>query len=88
MKAKEEKIKAKEEEKLQKLAAKMQCKNVIVSSSQEQSGCTQVLKTGKNKGLPCGAKICNNGLCSRHFKMQTLVVPVPIPVVEIQEQNT
>jgi len=88
MKAKEEEKKAKEEEKIKKLAEKMQCKNVIVSSSQEQSGCNQVLKTGKNKGLSCGAKICNEGLCSRHFKMQTLVVPDPIPVVEIQEQNT
>lgn len=83
MKAKEKEKKAKEEEKLKKLAAKMQPKNVIVSSSQEQSGCSQVLKTGKNKGLPCGAKICNDGLCSRHFKMQTHIVPI-----ESQEQNT
>lgn len=83
MKAKEEEKKAKKEEKQKKLAAKMQPKNVIVSSSQGEGGCSQVLKTGKNKGLPCGANICNDGLCFRHFKMQTHGVPT-----EIQEQNT
>lgn len=78
-KAKEEKQKAKDEEKLKKAAEKIQKKtqqiqneNVIISassSSAQQSGCIQILKTGKNKGTQCGCKINQDGLCGRHYKL-------------------
>jgi hypothetical protein len=84
-KAKEEKQKAKDEEKLKKAAEKIQKKdqktqneNVIISlgsSSSPQSGCVQILKTGKNKGTQCGCKISQDGLCGRHYKLLHPVSP-------------
>jgi hypothetical protein len=85
-KAKEEKQKAKDEEKLKKAAEKIQKKsqksqneNVIISlvpsSSQQSGGCSQLLKTGKNKGSQCGCKISQDGLCGRHYKLLHPVSP-------------
>ena len=46
--------------------------NVILSasSSSAQSGCNQILKTGKNKGATCCVKIFQDGFCMRHYKLQ------------------
>jgi hypothetical protein len=81
-KLKEEKANAKLEEKLKKQAeklkakaAKLQNENVIISSQPQpiqidETKCLQILKTGKNKGMQCGCKIVNQGLCGRHYKPQ------------------
>ena len=45
--------------------------------------CPQLLKTGANKGAPCGKHAYTNtgGLCTRHYNLTLkLVVPVPAPV--------
>ena len=75
IKDKEEQLKAKEEKKLQKEEKKLQKvekqakkqENVILSSLQE--GCSQLLKTGKNKGLACGLKCHNGQMCLRHYNL-------------------
>lgn len=33
----------------------------------EKEKCTEILKTGKNKGSECGKPVKENGLCGRHF---------------------
>jgi len=75
----EEKLKA-QAEKLKKKAEKINAKsnnmkneNVIISSSQQpteidQTKCTQILKSGQNKGKQCGCKIVSNSFCGRHNK--------------------
>lgn len=79
---KAEKEKIKEEIKLAKQKEKEQAKaskknkivenivlgSAIIENQIEQSGCIQILKTGPNKGNPCGCKIYNNNLCKRHIK--------------------
>lgn len=55
--------------KLEKLAKNPKSENVILSSS-TTNGCSQILKSGINKGSPCGNKICQDGLCGRHYKSQ------------------
>jgi len=65
--AKEEKAKAKEEkEKAKELKKKN--KNVIVGV--ETVGCIEILKSGLNKGKPCGCNIIIDNLCNRHFKLK------------------
>jgi hypothetical protein len=65
--AKEEKAKAKEEkEKAKELKKKN--KNVIVGV--ETVGCIEILKSGLNKGKPCGCNIIIDNLCNRHFKIK------------------
>jgi hypothetical protein len=63
----------------------MKNENVIISSSQQQPNlepididetkCTQILKSGQNKGKQCGCKIVSQSLCGRHNKTK-----------EVQEQ--
>lgn len=36
--------------------------NVVI-----QPGCIQILKTGLNKGKPCGCKIISENMCKRHY---------------------
>jgi hypothetical protein len=45
--------------------------------------CTQLLKTGVNKGSPCGKHIFTNtaGLCTRHYNLSLKVVN-PVPTTE------
>ena len=51
--------------------------NVVVGLSQistlsettNNKGCTQVLKTGPNKGTQCGCKVYSGEYCKRHFKL-------------------
>jgi hypothetical protein len=68
-KIKEEKQKAKEATKISK---KKPVENVVLGPSDvvlEKEGCVQILKTGPNKGKPCGCKISAENLCGRHFKI-------------------
>jgi hypothetical protein len=37
---------------------------------QINNGCVEILKTGANKGKPCGCKILMESLCGRHFKIK------------------
>jgi hypothetical protein len=40
--------------------------NIVLGPS-IQSGCVQILKTGLNKGKPCGCKIFTDNMCKRHL---------------------
>jgi len=79
LKAKEDKLKAKED----KFKAFKQIKNenivlgpVIIdeantdteNTSDIVSGCIEILKSGPNKGKPCGGKIVTGSTCKRHSK--------------------
>ena len=33
-------------------------------------GCVEVLKSGANKGIPCGCKIVKDNLCKRHYNLK------------------
>ena len=51
--------------------------NIVVSSSSVNSqinavneGCIQIIKTGLNKGNPCGLVILNDCLCKRHYNLK------------------
>jgi hypothetical protein len=80
---KAEKEKAKEDAKIIKQKAKQETKllnkkyiseNIvlgpsIIENQSQQIGCVQILKTGPNKGTPCGCKIISENLCKRHFLM-------------------
>jgi len=61
-KAKEEKQQAKEAAKLLKKQSMSQ--NVVLS---QISSCVQILKTGPNKGKPCGCKVFSDNKCKRHI---------------------
>lgn len=77
---KEEKQKTKDELKKAKEEAKQLMKtqlsinsgeNVVIStlsSLNSQGCCTQILKTGKNKGTPCNCKVFKDTFCKRHYK--------------------
>jgi len=43
--------------------------NVIVFSSNSSVVCSQILKTGQNKGNPCGCKVFKDNLCTRHYNL-------------------
>ena len=74
-----QKLKAKEkEEKEEKNKAKLLKKkststtiteNVVLGplNLESQTGCIQILKSGINKGNPCGCKIISENMCKRHF---------------------
>ena len=73
---KAEKLKVKEEEKAAKHAAKIfKTENVVLGPSTIQNktdlntGCVQILKTGPNKGSPCGCKIVFENMCKRHYSL-------------------
>lgn len=75
--AKASKQKAKEEAKIllkqakQDLKKKVKPENIVLGPSiivSEQTGCVQILKTGPNKGMPCGCKIFADNVCKRHMK--------------------
>jgi hypothetical protein len=72
-KAKEEKLKIKEETKAVKAVKKKTVENVVIGPSnvllEPVEGCIAVLKSGPNKGKPCGCKITDENLCGRHFKL-------------------
>ena len=64
-KEKEEKQKAKEIAKA--LKKNIITENVVLGPSIVQTGCVQILKTGINKGNPCGCKIISENMCKRHY---------------------
>lgn len=64
--AKLEKAKEKAAAKMKATLMKISDKNVVIGKSDVNVGCTQILKTGKNKGSPCGCKIFSDNLCKRH----------------------
>jgi DNA-directed RNA polymerase subunit RPC12/RpoP len=79
----EEKIKAKEEKKqnkgkkaTDKSEAKSEAKSEenIVIGSNNFTGCTEIIKSGANKGKPCGCKIFMDSICSRHFKIKNNII--------------
>jgi len=43
--------------------------NIVLGPSniKIQYGCVQILKTGLNKGKPCGCKVFSNNVCKRHM---------------------
>jgi uncharacterized Zn finger protein (UPF0148 family) len=43
--------------------------NVIVSSTNSLFECSQILKTGVNKGNKCGCKVFKDNLCTRHYNL-------------------
>ena len=67
----EEKMKLKEDKcsKKIKLSKYSLNENVIISSTNSLSMCSQVLKTGQNKGNPCGCKVFKDNLCTRHYNL-------------------
>ena len=48
--------------------------NVVISINPQtetnNEGCTQIIKTGLNKGNPCGLIILNDCLCKRHYNLK------------------
>jgi hypothetical protein len=81
------KIKAKEEKQKEKHSKKqntMDQENIVlgpvVIETEENTlvkqGCTQILKTGPNKGKPCGCKIISENLCKRHFGKSELEIHI------------
>jgi hypothetical protein len=46
--------------------------NIIVSSSIQtiNEGCSQIIKTGPNKGKHCGSIVFNDCLCKRHYNLK------------------
>jgi|LakMenEpi03Aug12_release.lakeMendotaPanAssembly.Ray.scaffolds.fasta_scaffold07967_20 hypothetical protein len=80
-KAKEEaKLKEKEDKKKAKEEAKKSHQNtsqenivlghIDMSGNNVTIGCIEILKSGQNKGNPCGCKIILDDLCNRHFKIK------------------
>jgi len=43
--------------------------NIVLGPSnvENKTGCVQILKTGINKGKPCGCKIVSENMCKRHY---------------------
>jgi hypothetical protein len=79
LKEKEEKKKLKEEVKKSKQNTSQE--NVVLglidlSGNNVTVGCTEILKSGQNKGKQCGCKIVSQDvtLCSRHFKIKYKIV--------------
>jgi hypothetical protein len=64
-------LQKKQEEKQKKLQAKNAEKQKKMEEKQSLGTCVCILKTGVNKGKPCGSQVIpnSNGLCSRHYKL-------------------
>lgn len=89
----EEKNKLKEELKEKKLQEKQakhvkhvkptnSDENVIlvnnISIDADVETCNEILKTGKNSGLPCGGKVCDGTLCKRHYNLKNKIKDIKI----------
>ena len=46
--------------------------NININSNENNPNieCIQILKTGKNTGLPCAKKVYKDCLCKRHFSLE------------------
>jgi hypothetical protein len=42
---------------------------IIIENQTNNLGCIQILKTGQNKGNPCGCKIVTENMCKRHYSL-------------------
>jgi hypothetical protein len=79
-KAKEEAKKAKEEAKKSlKTKPTIETENVVIGEtniidSGVNTGCIEILKSGQNKGKPCGCKTILDDLCGRHFKIKNGII--------------
>uniref|UniRef100_A0A6C0BUB4 Uncharacterized protein n=1 Tax=viral metagenome TaxID=1070528 RepID=A0A6C0BUB4_9ZZZZ len=64
-------LQKKQEEKQKKQEAKNAEKQKKLEEKQSLGTCIRILKTGVNKGKPCGCQVLvnSNGLCSRHYKL-------------------
>ncbi|NDF60743.1 MAG: hypothetical protein EB100_06635, partial [Crocinitomicaceae bacterium] len=64
-------LQKKQEEKQKKQEAKNVEKQKKIEEKQSLGTCKSILKTGVNKGKPCGCQVIpnSNGLCSRHYKL-------------------
>jgi hypothetical protein len=105
LKLKEEKKKAKEEEKMKKLEEKMKLKaekkiqkikplvvdltaNVVISN--ENVGCSQILKSGVKKGTPCNCKVFQEGVCKRHYGLlnkNNVVVDYQPKIIDLTQEE-
>ena len=48
--------------------------NIVVSSNVTiDKGCSQIIKSGLNKGNQCGLAILNDCLCKRHYNLQNKI---------------
>jgi hypothetical protein len=69
-----EKEEAKKVKKEATKATKVKDTNVVLGvikiTNEINTGCVELLKSGINKGKPCGCKISNNNLCTRHLKIK------------------
>ena len=72
LKAKEDKKKAKEE--VKKSQDNIVLCNIDLSCNNIITGCIEILKSGQNKGKPCGCKIILDDLCNRHFKIKNGII--------------
>ena len=86
--AKKAKDEAKEKAKKEKEEAKKSSKkkpiietdNVVIGENNividltGNTGCIEILKSGQNKGKPCGCKIILDDLCNRHFKIKNGII--------------
>ena len=67
IKEKEEKQKAKDLKKNQVTENIVLGPSIIQNENSIIKGCVKILKTGLNKGSPCGCKIINENMCKRHY---------------------
>jgi hypothetical protein len=73
--AKEKAKKEKEDTKKTKKKPNIETENVVIGETniievKGNTGCIEILKSGQNKGKPCGCKIILDELCNRHFKIK------------------
>ena len=66
--------KKKEKEDLKGLKKKQSIENIvlgpiIIENQTINLGCIQILKSGQNKGNPCGCKVVTDNLCKRHHSI-------------------
>lgn len=81
LKEKQENLAAKQKEKAEAKINKQNQKNMlnnVLSANVEnviigynEACCSQILKTGVNKGQQCGVKIFENNMCKRHYTLQS-----------------
>ena len=77
----EEKLKAKEEKNASKKKPKPNSENVVLGPvviEKTHAECIEILKSGPNKGKPCGCKVFDTSYCKRHLKKQEIPVNLEI----------
>ena len=76
LKLKEEKLKLKEELKQKVVKSKAQSTSCVVDKEEEEGEnqnvivCTQIIKTGANKGSHCHLAVFNDLMCKRHYNLK------------------